>query len=115
MTFPLYDPSGKQLVAGKKDGRLTQYKPDLKEAKTVAAPPGNPVTYLSVLWVSTYQFLVAFKDLSDQDSRPGLCLVQSSKAGDTTYVNYDDICYRCVSPFPTFFIAFDCHNCFLYA
>ena len=46
------------MVAGKKDGRLTQYKPDLKEAKTVAAPPGNPVSYLSVLWVSTYQFLV---------------------------------------------------------
>ena len=81
------------MVAGKKDGRLTQYKPDLKEAKTVPAPPGQGVTYLSVLWVSTYQFLVAFKDASP-DSRPGLCLVQSSKAGDTTYVNYDDICYR---------------------
>ena len=90
-----WSPKGKQLVAGRSDGRLTQFKPDLKEAKTVAPPPGSSsgLTYLSVLWVSTYQFLVAFKDTSDPDSRPGLCLVTSSKSGETSYVNYDDICY----------------------
>ena len=88
-----WSPKGKQLVAGRSDGRLTQFKPDLKEAKTVAPPPGSALTYLSVLWVSTYQFLVAFKDTSDPDSRPGLCLVTSSKSGETSYVNYDDICY----------------------
>ena len=49
-----WSPKGKQLVAGKSDGTLTQYKPDLKEAKSIpGAGAGSSV--LSILWISTYQ------------------------------------------------------------
>ena len=84
---------GKQLVAGKLDGKLVQYKPDLSEAKNMIPPDPN-YSALSVLWISTYQFLASFLDKSNPDSRPGLFLVQGSKGGPTTFVNYDDICYR---------------------
>ena len=62
-----WSPKGKQLVAGKSDGSLTQYKPDLKEAKTIPKPvdPTNSEQLLSacsILWASTYQFLVLFKN-----------------------------------------------------
>lgn len=33
VTCVSWSPKGKQIVAGKRDGSLTQYKPDLKEAK----------------------------------------------------------------------------------
>ena len=90
-----WSPKGKQLVAGKSDGSLTQYKPDLKEAKNIPKPvdPTNSEQRLSacsILWASTYQFLVLFKNDSNQAS---LYLVQSSKAGDTKFYNYDDICF----------------------
>ena len=73
ITCVSWSPKGKQLVAGKKNGTLTQYKPDLKEAKTVPAPAGvGPLGAVSILWISTYQFLVAFENAADPDSRPGM-------------------------------------------
>lgn len=66
-----WSPKGKQLVAGKRDGSLTQYKPDLKEAKTMPAPPGSSLCAVSIVWISTYQFAVALKDTKDPYSRPG--------------------------------------------
>ena len=69
-----WSPKGKQLVAGKTNGTLTQYKPDLKEAKTVPAPPGfspAPPSAVSILWLSTYQFVVCFKE-QNPDNRPGI-------------------------------------------
>ena len=94
VTCVSWSPKGKQLVAGKADGTLTQYKPDLKEAKSIPAPPGAGHSVLSILWISTYQFLTAVRNNADPDSRPGLILVQSSKAGETSYINYDDVNYR---------------------
>ena len=89
-----WSPKGKQLVAGKLNGKLTQYKPDLTEAKTMEPPQdGQNYQILSVLWISTYQFLTCYKNLSDPQSRPGLYLVQGAKGGPCTYVNYEDICY----------------------
>ena len=90
-----WSPKGKQLVVGKLNGSLTQYKPDLKEFKKIPHPlnssdPGTPLIASSILWVSTYQFLVLYKTPSNIAS---LCLVQSSKSGDTKYYNYEDICY----------------------
>ena len=89
-----WSPKGKQLVAGKLDGKLVQYKPDLSVAKIMDLDPN--LSALSILWISTYQFLTSFVNKSDPDSRPGLFLVQGSKGGPTTYINYDDICYRYV-------------------
>ena len=89
-----WSPKGKQLVAGKFNGKLTQYKPDggLKEAKTMD-PPGPNFKAESILWISTYQFLICYKNNSDPEARPGLYLGQGSKGGPTTFVFYDDICY----------------------
>ena len=88
-----WSPKGKQIVAGKLDGKIVQYKPDLSVAKIMDLPDPNLST-LSILWISTYQFLTCFTNKSDPDSRPGLYLVQGSKGGPSTFINYDDICYR---------------------
>ena len=103
-----WSPKGKQLVAGKINGKITQYKPDLSEAKTME-PPNPSFTTISILWISTYQFLACYKDTNDADSRPGLYLVQGSKAGPTTYVNYDDICYS-TGEFQPFFNMIQIHD-----
>ena len=59
------------ITSGRLNGSLTQYKPDLKEAKTIAGPEGKSFSAISILWVSTYQFVVAYNDNSDASSRPG--------------------------------------------
>ena len=46
--------------------------------------------------------MACFVNKSDPDARPGLFLVQGSKGGPTTFINYDDICYstgECRSPY----------------
>ena len=62
---------GKKVISflGHSHGGLTQYKPDLKEAKTIPAPPGGDFTALSILWVSNYQFVVAFKNKQEEEGR----------------------------------------------
>ena len=68
-----WSPKGKQLVTGNNDGTLTQYKPDLSQMKMVATPnlfEGAPVEVLSIYWIATYQFAVAYRNASD-NSRPG--------------------------------------------
>ena len=89
-----WSPKGKQLVAGRKNGKLTQFKLDLTLAKTMEPPTGGTFSALSVLWISTYQFLTCYQVTSDPEApRPGLYIVQGSKAGPTQYIFYDDICY----------------------
>ena len=46
------------------------------------------------LYLIAPQFLTAVRNSADPDSRPGLILVQSSKAGETSFTNYDDVNYR---------------------
>ena len=62
-------------MAGKSNGKITQYKPDggLKEAKTMN-PPEDNLKAESILWISTYQFLICYKNISDPEARPGLYL-----------------------------------------
>ena len=55
-----WSPKGKQMVAARRDGSLAQYKPDLKEAKSWAGPPGG-LRPVSVTWLSTYEFLVGYR------------------------------------------------------
>ena len=49
------------MVAVKKDGSLTQYKPDLKEAKSWAGPTKAGLVPVSIFWLSTYEFLVGYR------------------------------------------------------
>ncbi len=92
ITCVSWSPKGKQLVAGKweqngsgspsrsrqdfllypgrKNGSLTQYKPDLKEAKTMQGPSPS-LEAVSVLWISTYLFMVAYRNKAEEPHRAG--------------------------------------------
>lgn len=78
-------------------GKLVQYKPDLKEAKTIPFSGEDlqmtKPTVCGLQWLSNVQFLVTFIDESDPNSRPHLYIVNVHKAGKPTYVDYDDVCY----------------------
>lgn len=57
---------GKQLVVGRRDGALVQYKPDLSEARRIAAPPlpptnTTPARCVSIVWLSTYEFVCGYR------------------------------------------------------
>ncbi|KAI9560680.1 putative nuclear pore complex protein Nup214 [Daphnia sinensis] len=91
-----WSPKGKQLVVAR-PGKLVQYKPDLKEAKTIAFS-GSDVHMTTPIacglqWLSTSQFLVTFIDQDDPNSRPHLHIVNVQKSGATTFIDYDDVCY----------------------
>lgn len=78
-------------------GKLVQYKPDLKEAKTIPFS-GNDVNMnqpavCGLQWLSTSQFLVTFVDESDPNARPHVNIVNVQKTGPSTFLDYDDICY----------------------
>lgn len=58
-----WSPKGKQIVVGFANGKLVQYKPDLKPAKAIDCPPNivaGSFDTISVQWLSTYQFAVVF-------------------------------------------------------
>lgn len=66
-----WSPKGKQLVAATKDGRLCQYMPDLRPARTAGPPEGlgpNPEA-VSVIWLSSFQFGVVFRLGGADDQR----------------------------------------------
>lgn len=58
-----WSPKGKQIVVAFPNGKLAQYKPDLKLAKTIPCTvpvlPG-PFSPIAIQWLSTYQFAVVF-------------------------------------------------------
>ncbi|XP_057372318.1 nuclear pore complex protein Nup214-like [Daphnia carinata] len=91
-----WSPKGKQLVVAR-PGKLVQYKPDLKEAKTTAFSGSdvhmNTPVACGLQWLSTSQFLVTFIDQDDPNSRPHLHIVNVQKSGATTFIDYDDVCY----------------------
>ena len=65
---------GKQLAVGQNDGKITQYKPELKAVKMVPPPdifPNTPHKVTALLWVANFQFIAAFKDLTDNSKKPG--------------------------------------------
>lgn len=95
-----WSPKGKQLVIGFANGKLMQYKPDLKPARTIACPPGvmeGSFDVIAVQWLSTYQFAAVYLPHAE-DSVPSLFIVNAPKAGNPTFVNYDDICYSQSGP-----------------
>lgn len=67
-----WSPKGKQIVVGFSNGKLIQFTPELKPAKTIECPPGifsGSFDTIAVQWLSTFQFAVVF--LSQQpESRP---------------------------------------------
>lgn len=68
-----WSPKGKQIVVGFSNGKLVQYKPDLKPAKAIDCPPNivaGAFDTISVQWLSTYQFAVVFLG-QHENARPG--------------------------------------------
>uniref|UniRef100_A0A182NUP6 Nuclear pore complex protein Nup214 n=1 Tax=Anopheles dirus TaxID=7168 RepID=A0A182NUP6_9DIPT len=97
-----WSPKGKQLVVAYANGRLVQYKPDLKPARTIVCPAGvveggGTFDVLAVQWLSTYQFAVVFLPHAP-DSVPALFVVNAPKVGNPVLINYDDICYSQSGP-----------------
>jgi hypothetical protein len=45
----------------RREGSVTQYKPNLQEAKTYPGPPGLASRPLSIFWASTYEFFVGYQ------------------------------------------------------
>lgn len=92
-TCMCWSPKGKQIAVGSQDGKITQYKPDLKAVKAINAPAlGSPVSVLALQWVSNYQFVAVYL-LSGEEPRMNMIVVDAPKTGETKYTNYEDICY----------------------
>jgi hypothetical protein len=63
------------------DGSVTQYKPNLQEAKTYPCPPQLALRPVSIFWASTYEFFVGYQvllskssvrnNVADPDPEPG--------------------------------------------
>ncbi|CAG5050409.1 unnamed protein product [Parnassius apollo] len=100
-----WSPKGKQLVTGNNDGTLCQYKPDLSPMKTVPAPnlfEGAAVEALAIYWIATYQFVVVYRNATD-NSRPAVTIVNTPKGGQPSCYNYEDICYSMGSNRPWYY------------
>lgn len=93
-----WSPKGKQLAAARPAfGCITQFKPDLKEAKSISIngaelKMGKPVA-CGIQWLSTLQFLVTYVDENDSSARPHLFIVNAFKSGPAKLIDYDDVCF----------------------
>jgi nuclear pore complex protein Nup214 len=88
-----WSPKGKQIAVGSRDGKITQYKPDLKAVKVINAPPlKEPHSLQTLQWVSNYQFIGVFQPMH-ADGQASFIVIDAPKTGDPIYTNYDDICY----------------------
>lgn len=90
-----WSPKGKQIVIGSENGTLSQYKPDLKLVKTLPSPGlfQNGVSCVSVLWVSSFQFAAAYKEIGNENAFPVIVIVNAVKNEPITFINYEDITY----------------------
>lgn len=92
-----WSPKGKQLVVGKKDGSLTQYKPDMQEAKSIAPPSlsKNSVLVLSVCWLAPTVFAVVYAPANQvADSHANLVIVTFTKTSPVTYTDFGEPCLQ---------------------
>ncbi|XP_018901138.1 uncharacterized protein Nup214 isoform X2 [Bemisia tabaci] len=89
-----WSPKGKQIVIGSSDGKLTQYKPDLKAVRSVEAPPLiHNASVVNVHWLSNFQFCAVYQDAASLDERPCTFIVNTPKNEPIQFTNYDDICF----------------------
>ncbi|XP_074595000.1 uncharacterized protein LOC141850316 [Brevipalpus obovatus] len=99
MTCLAWSPKGKQLVTGAEDGTLTQFKHqngrNFSKAKSIPLPNDlSGFKCISVNWVHTALFQVAYCNLSSGDSSPDSRIVFIHAAPKTTpeYYDFGSIC-----------------------
>ncbi|KAJ8958878.1 hypothetical protein NQ318_019645 [Aromia moschata] len=104
-----WSPKGKQIAVGSKNGKITQYKPDLQAVKLVHEPPlGAPHSLISLQWVSNYQFIGIYQSAAAEGSAK-LVVVDAPKAGEVSYTNYEDVCYSGTGRLPQFYMILQQH------
>ncbi|KAF5284867.1 hypothetical protein FQR65_LT13383 [Abscondita terminalis] len=92
-TCMCWSPKGKQIAVGSNNGKITQYKPDLKAMKVINEPPlDGSYSVVAIQWISSFQFIAIYKSSNPQFGST-LLVVDAPKAGEVTYINYEDICY----------------------
>ncbi|KAK6641421.1 hypothetical protein RUM44_013132 [Polyplax serrata] len=90
-----WSPKGKQIIVGCSNGTLSQYKPDLKIVKTIPAPPlfNGGVSVVNILWISNYQFAVAYIEKNNPSAFPVITIVNAVKNEPVNVINFDDVTY----------------------
>lgn len=69
-----WSPKGKQIVAGFPNGKIAQYKPDLKLARTIPCTISLYNTsweVIAIQWLSTYQFAAVMLS-REENAFPGM-------------------------------------------
>ncbi|XP_037034125.1 nuclear pore complex protein Nup214 [Bradysia coprophila] len=95
-----WSPKGKQIVAGFPNGKIAQYKPDLKLARTIPCIVRMYNTtwdVIAIQWLSTYQFAAVMLP-REENAYPALYIVYAPKNGTPTYTSYNDVCYSQSGP-----------------
>ncbi|CAK9812723.1 Nuclear pore complex protein Nup214 [Anthophora quadrimaculata] len=89
-----WSPKGKQIVVGCKNGKLVQFKPDLKQARIILGPNPYIGEVISILWISNYQFCAAYLGTEQLTKKINVLIVDAPK-GETlaNFTCYEDITY----------------------
>ncbi|XP_064463519.1 nuclear pore complex protein Nup214-like isoform X1 [Ornithodoros turicata] len=92
-----WSPKGKQVVIGKQDGSLVQYKPTMQEAKTLPPPTifENPVQVMSVCWIAPTVFAAVYLPSGNVDDTQAVLVITAfSKTTPVTYTTFEELCLK---------------------